>query len=482
MYAPTQSEDYNEWIEIYNDEDHEIRISNLTICNNNILEGFINHSNGLGYLQNIDTIPPNSFAIITDGGSGTEAYDNFDIAENSVSLHTSGATICGGLANEDKLIILNNNEEPEDALHYYSNWGARDNGKTLCKLDNLWKECTPTPGYQNSQENTIHNYTLKINEFLPNPEGYDNAPMPKGEWIELFNYGTKELDLTNATIRDNTLNRKLIISNTNTYTQLIKPKEYLVVYLNGAYSGFLNNDEDIEKIILFSPEDIELDRVTYTDTKEGESWSKVDNVWRLTKPTPGEENPDDSEKVKDSIISIEKLYLGSDNKAKFGDNIRVKLNIYKGNATKEMVEMYILSEEGSKLTKTTKTNLGSKYTTYDITLPLQILPNCNLNYPNKNYTIIVKGLDAENKIEIPINGTTDKLCEIIQDKCTEEEVVALMEKTGVETVINLSKDITGEVIYESTSKKAQRSAIYFFCLILILVIIQMVIENGKNKD
>jgi hypothetical protein len=57
-----------------------------------------------------------------------------------------------------------------------------------------------------------------------------------------------------------------------------------------------------------------------------------------------------------------------------------------------------------------------------------------------------------------------------------------MEKTKVETVINLSTAITGEVIYESTSKKAQRSAIYFFCLILILVIIQMVIENGKNKD
>ena len=482
MYAPTQSENYNEWIEIYNNEDYEISISNLTICNNNILEGFINHSDGLSYFQNIDTIPPNSFAIITDGDSGTEAYDNFDITEDSISLHTDRATICGGLANEDKIVILSYNEEPVDALHYYSNWGAKDNGKSLCKLNNLWEECVPTPGYQNSQENIIWNYTIEINEFLPNPEGYDNAPMPEGEWIELFNYGTTELDLTNCTIKDSTQTRKLVISNTNTYTRLIKPKEYLVVYLNGAYTGFLNNEGDLEKIILITPGNVELDRVTYTDTKEGESWSKIDNVWKLTKPTPGEKNPDDSEKAKEATISIEKIYLGSDNKAKFGDNIRVKLNIYKGNATKEMIEMYIISEDGDKLTKTTKTNLGSKYTTYDITLPLQILPNCNLNYPSDDYTIIVKGLDTENQTKIPINGTTDNLCEIIRDECTEEEVVALMEKTKVETVINLSTAITGEVIYESTSKKAQRSAIYFFCLILILVIIQMVIENGKNKD
>ena len=35
-----------------------------------------------------------------------------------------------------------------------------------------------------------------INEVIPNPNGYDDALYPNGEWFELYNSGTVDVDLT----------------------------------------------------------------------------------------------------------------------------------------------------------------------------------------------------------------------------------------------------------------------------------------------
>ena len=35
-----------------------------------------------------------------------------------------------------------------------------------------------------------------INEVIPNPNGYDDANYPGGEWLELYNSGTVDVDLT----------------------------------------------------------------------------------------------------------------------------------------------------------------------------------------------------------------------------------------------------------------------------------------------
>ena len=35
-----------------------------------------------------------------------------------------------------------------------------------------------------------------INEVIPNPNGWDDAAYPNGEWLELYNQGTVDVDLT----------------------------------------------------------------------------------------------------------------------------------------------------------------------------------------------------------------------------------------------------------------------------------------------
>ncbi len=474
MYNPLESEYYNEWIEIYNNEETPINLSNLTICNEQLLPGYINHSNNQEYNSDYTTIPPNSYLIITDGGSGTEAYNNYHINPNSLAAHTSSGTICGSLNNEEDLIYINSNNNLLDAIHYYKEIGANNNQKTICKINNLWQECDPTPGYPNTNTQS-QNYTLTITEFLPDPLGNDTAPMPKGEWIELYNYGTKILDLTGLKIKDKT-NHILIISNTTTYNLQLQPDTYTLIYTNGK-SGFLNN-EGLEEIKLYTPNDILIEKITYSDSKEGESWSKINNTWILTKPSPNKPNPTNPEEGKESKITIEKVYLGKDKSAKFGETIRIKLTIYKGDTTKESIKAY-LEKDNKKISKTTTFNIHKKYLEQTITIPIQIYPNCKQEYKPGTYNLVVSGLDTRDNTEIEIKDITKNLCEIKKESCTEENLVTYIDQSGFETIIN-SNNLSDQIIYESTSKKTTKSGIYFFSLILVLLITHFILEKWKK--
>jgi hypothetical protein len=462
MYSPIESNYYNEWIEVYNKGTETIYIENLTLCNQQLFPGFINHTDNETYLNNFTAIEPNQYAIITDGGSGTDAYNNFDINKDSISMHTEGATLCGGLNNQGELITIYYNNELIDAIHYYPAWGADDNGKSLCSINSIWKECNPTPGSENIEQQSTTNYTLRITEFLPNPEGSDTANMPDGEWIELFNYGENEINLIELILKDNT-NRELVITNTNIIKETIDPQEYLVVYMNGI--GLLNN-EGFEKIRLLTSLEEEITQVTYYGSKEGTSWSLIDLFWKSTKPSPNEENINE-EIGKQSNISIDEIYLGSDNKAKFGDNLRVKLDIYKGNTTKEEIKIY-LEKEGEKISKITRFKVSNIYTNHILTVPIQIFPNCNSKYEEGNYNVIVEGLDESNKDSIKIEGITENLCET---KIVDEDS---------KSIINVPK-IQSEAIYESTSTKSERTAIYFFCFVLVLVIVKTNTKKWKKS-
>ena len=464
MYNPIESDSYNEWIEIYNEGSDTIHITNLTLCNKQLFPGFVNYTDENIYLNNFTTIEPNQYAIITDGGSGTEVYDNYGVSQDSIAIHTDGATICGGLNNDEEIITIYYNNELIDAIHYYSEWGANDNGRSLCSIENIWKECIPTPGSENIEHRDTTNYTLQITEFLPDPEGFDTASMPEGEWIELFNYGEKEINLIGLILKDNA-NHKLIITDTTTTKETITPQEYLVIYMNGKY-GFLNND-GFEKITLLTDLEEEITQVTYYDSKEGNSWSLIDGFWKITKPSPNQENIDESIE-KDSKISINKVYLGTDNKAKFGDNLRVRLDVYKGNTTKEEVIIYI-EGNNEKISKITRFKISNLYTNHTLTIPIQIFPNCNSKYEEGIYKIIVEGLEESNEELIEIKGITENLCEKVKETKTINE--------GSKTLINDSEVQSKKAIFESESKQSERSAIYFFCFVLILVIIK---TNSKK--
>lgn len=452
MYDPEGNDNNQEYIELYTDLD----LSNYIVrdlASEDILEKIKNSSS--------------NYSLIVEEG--------FNYTEIDANIYSIGATIGNNLNNDEDLITILNNETILDSLHYFSQWGASNNQKSLCKINHMWLECNPTPGYDNNNEITIDVPELEITEFLPDPTGNDSESMPEGEWIEIYNNEDRDYDLLGYKIKDNA-NREIIISSTNTYQQVIKKESYLVVYLNGQYNGFLNN-EGIEKFTLSTPEGIEVDKVTYSSTREGNSWSKIKNVWYLTKPTPNEENPINSEQDKESKIEIEEIYLGQDKTAKFGDTIRIKLNIYKGDETKESISVF-LQKDDEKLSKTTSFNIPGKYSETKITIPLQIIPNCNLKYSEGDYTIRVEGLEVSDEKNIELKGITDNLCEKEKIECTEENLVTSLESYS-ENIIN-TQSTTDSILYESKGKKTERTGIYFFSFILIMLLIHLITEKWKK--
>jgi hypothetical protein len=446
MYNPEGSDNNNEYIEIYSEE--QLNTSHITI------RDLVSEDN-VELLQ----FSTSSYYLIVEEG--------FNYSEINATILSVGTTIGNGLNNDGDLIILLNNSNILDAIHYYPEWGAENNGKSLCKINNIWSECIQTPGYDNTEYQI--EYTIRINEFLPDPEGNDSAPMPAGEWIELYNYGMQVIDLTGLILKDDR-GTELFITNTTTYSLTINPESFNIIYINGKY-GFLNND-GFEKIELLSPNNQKINEVTYSDSREGNSWSYDKDTWHITKPTPNEKNLKKDEE-KNSEIIIKEVYLGNDKKAKFGDNLRIRLEIHKGDETKEQIKVFI-EKNGEKITKITTFNIEEKYSENTLTVPVQIFPNCNSKYKEGTYQLIATGLDVSANKDIRIEGITDNLCETI----TETHIKS--SQTASASNINPSERQSSIKVYESESEKSRRAALFFFCLILILVIFQLNLEKWKK--
>ncbi|MEW6063163.1 MAG: lamin tail domain-containing protein [Nanoarchaeota archaeon] len=418
MYNPFGSDTGREWIELYNNGE----CVNLT--NWKLYEAGVNH--GLTLINGSFIICEDEYLIIADDANAfLEEYTNF----NGILIDSTFS-----LSNNNESITLKNSTSIVDNITYFSSLGGNGNGNTICRMYSTWQECSPSPGKNNLILESKQEYTILINEFLPDPYGYDNANMPDGEWIELFNYGNLSLDLSGLKISDNANHTILITDTRTTNGTIIHPNSFLVAYANG-FSGLLNND-GFEEIRLIDQSNNVLDKVSYDSSKEGVAWAKVNSIWQQTIPTPNAENIDNSV-VWESRLSIEKLYLGSDNKAKFGDTLRVKINIYRGNATKETAYLYI---EG--LSKRDTITLDKKYTNYTMTIPIQIEPNCNNNLPDGEYNMILEGLDKINKTKLKINGINEELCEkIINPKTVNYEILEAPNEAEVNKVIKTKIEI-----------------------------------------
>jgi cardiolipin synthase A/B len=162
MYDPTQDDNYNEWIELYNPTNQSINVSGWSITDNSaedFLKGDSDNGNGT------TIIPPNGYAIIAD--HGTKVYENFSVSDNAIRLYVDDYSIGNGLGNDqDKLILKNSTGNEIDSLE----WGYDypdvigspadlvDEGHTLARHQSIdtnnssidFYDCAiPTPGWEN---------------------------------------------------------------------------------------------------------------------------------------------------------------------------------------------------------------------------------------------------------------------------------------------------------------------------------------------
>lgn len=147
MYNPAQDDNYNEWIEIYAFQDTDL--TGWSLCGSQLKPGYVGRD-GQVYNDSGMLIAAGQYALITDGGSGTEVYQNFSVSQDSLALHISGSSLCGGLSNSGDTVVLEASASGVvEEITYSPEWGGNGNGSSLARI-NLSVSGDDTSNWQES--------------------------------------------------------------------------------------------------------------------------------------------------------------------------------------------------------------------------------------------------------------------------------------------------------------------------------------------
>jgi hypothetical protein len=385
MANPSCSESYCEYIEVHNVGMGSVNVTGWNLSDNSdedILESY----DGGDII-----IPGGGFALIVDTDS--RVYSNFDIG-NVTWVYVDDSALGGsGLSNSGENISL---KDLDGVLKDSVSYNSSNDGLSFSLINGNWGETPPSAGKDNI-ENTSSSKdysTLSISEFLPNPEGEDTQAMEKGEWVELYNSGSSALDLLGFELYDNSgSSADVVITNTTTSSgTVIGSEAYLTVYMNGV-SGFLNNN-GYDKIKIYDLDGNLIEEVSYEGSDEDVSWALIDGKWEKASPTLGTGNLDNGSAVQ-SEIRIDEIYDLGDGKAEWGDVVRVKMFVYRGNTGKQTIWMWVEDVEGERVTKKSKFTVSKKFQNYTFTYPLGLPGNCGDEYTSGHGKVMIEGLGEE---------------------------------------------------------------------------------------
>ena len=318
MYNPL-SESTNEWVELYNAKNDY----NLTRCyfNGKQLSGQIEKDSYLVLVRKEEL-------FLQSIANQTNETINLKILPLSFGY---------GLNNNGGLIILNCTDF--NVLFNYTGYiDLVEKGYTLSKdQDGSWKESSQSGGTPGAE-----------NIFPSQPEEENNPEEQSNQEIqqELQNQDCDwalNLELNESIFQRDNLDFKLVIERIeggkqnvsvngiirNFYGEIVK--EYspwknasVTNYNSKKYSP--NLPEGIYQVSFW------IEDLTCNDLNK-----KNDQVNKLLAI-----NPDYGRLA--SSLEIENIYLGSDDKAEWGDQFTAKINLYKGNETKTAVELWVEKE------------------------------------------------------------------------------------------------------------------------------------------
>ncbi len=280
-----------EWIEFYNTTDKIIDLTGWTL------------SEGSGAITKLSGI------------LGVNGKNRFLVVKNPKGyLNNKGDIIVLRASNGNLVDQVSygdwNDGNPENNAPVASDPNAiarrLDGFNTFNNANDFSLTTTPTKGESNiitaSKEEEIsakaraeYDYSedIFISEFLPNPTGSDT----EDEFIELYNRGSRRVDLTGWRLGDES-QRRYEIKPQDNQAPIISAGGYFLIARQQSRIA-LNNDEDTVK--LFQPlEDAPWQEIKYRQAREGFSYNLVSTSTAISKalleyawsetPTPGEAN------------------------------------------------------------------------------------------------------------------------------------------------------------------------------------------------
>lgn len=142
---------------------------------------------------------------------------------------------------------------------------------------------------------------IRINEIYPNPKDEDD------EWIELYNFGSSEIDLSKGwKLKDKATDTEKAYDFSKEPESLIRPGEHLLIERKNSKIELNNSNETVSLIRLDTDEEVVIDSVSYGTAKKGESYSHDGSSFRWsTYLTPGAPNRFEDTSENDPIPSTD---------------------------------------------------------------------------------------------------------------------------------------------------------------------------------
>ena len=171
------------------------------------------------------------------------------------------------------------------------------------------------------------------------------------------------------------------------------------------------------------------------------------------------------ERKKESTVNITNVYLGTDNKAKFGDSLSVRINIYKGDETKNNVKLWIGGNE--KISKITSTNLYTNFVNYDLTLSVQIDPNCNEKYSDGDYTLFLTAFDKNDSAIVPLSGILTSNCKtttkyVSGGTSEKADIKPLFEIISIPSSVDLNQEFTSKIRLNNEENEEHKYSLWSY--------------------
>jgi hypothetical protein len=441
MYNPSGNDNNLEFVEIIYDNYQDM--DGWTI-------GDLSSNDTLVLLQYKDS----EYAIIVEEG--------YDYSSCNASVYSAGATIGNNLNNDLDSIFLYDYGNNLIAIAQYNNSIANDNGKSIEVYRNdsvkmMYESLVNggTPCRKNSiieyfesmiADETYTNSTIDNNDYTLNTTDYiDIITIETNSTINNTNITYINITETNSTETDSYNITELcnitikIKTDKPLYNISDKVKIWLILndgsaeykidymieyWIEDLFEDIIkprynttNTNQKIWTAETVYPANIFIikAKIAYlncTDADKNDNFASAMIIVKGNKENAedGYDNEETDSNEEDSRISIIDIIYPKESSAKFGEMIKVKIEVYKGNTGKTLVSAYVEDNEGKKASEITSLYLHDKYMAAELTIPIQLKPNCDGKLSFGSYTLVITGLDDEDSTNIKLSGISSALC------------------------------------------------------------------------